>query len=117
MTEVDFTMAVAGIPDAQIEFLDRVAGDHRDQPNRIADDHFDLRHQPIDLDVGDDRVEAIARAQMRGTGLTAQPVDLARRHNATITLSRSALIRPARRSQRRNVSTLIPRVLAASLAL
>src|SRR3954452_19166115 len=70
----------------EAELLDGIPRHHRDQPDRVADDHLDLRHQPLDLDVGDDCVEAVARAQVCGARLTAQPVDLARRDDAPVVL-------------------------------
>src|SRR5262249_5522243 len=68
------------------ELLDRVARDDRDETDRVADDHLDLRHQALDLDVGDDCVEAVACTQVRGARLAAEPLDLARRHHPAVAL-------------------------------
>src|SRR5262245_21856688 len=60
------------------ELVDGIAGDDRDQPDRIADNELDLCDQPVDLHVGDDALEAIARAEMRTVRVPPQAFDLAR---------------------------------------
>src|SRR5581483_12070941 len=60
------------------------ARDDGDEPHRVAHDHLDLRDQPLDLHVGDRRVEAVARREVRRAGLAAQAVDLARRDDAPV---------------------------------
>src|SRR6202035_849160 len=51
---------------------------------RVADDNLDLRHQPVDLDVGDHPAEAVSGRDHRFAAVTAEPVDLGRRHEATV---------------------------------
>src|SRR5579884_3877861 len=75
-----------GHPGLEAEVLDRVARDDGDEPHRVADDHLDLRHQALDLHVGDDRVEAVAGAQVCRARLAAQALDLARRDDAAVAL-------------------------------
>src|ERR1019366_5926357 len=50
------------------------------------DNHLHLSHQTFDLHVSDDRVEAVARAQVSRARLAAKTVDLARRDDAPVAL-------------------------------
>src|SRR4029450_4002759 len=51
----------------------------------LRDDHLDLRHQALDLDLPHGPAEAVARADLvLGAGTAPQPLDLLRRHGAPV---------------------------------
>ena len=64
------------MPFLSAELFDGIAGDDGDQAHRFGDDHLHLRHQALDLDVGDDGLEPVACAEVRASAVAAQPVDL-----------------------------------------
>src|SRR6476620_2549816 len=66
------------------ELLDSVARDDGDEADGVADHDLDLRHEAVDLDVGDDPVEAVAGADVRPAAVAAHAVDLGGRYDPPV---------------------------------
>src|SRR4051794_21587999 len=69
----------------QTQMLGRLPGDHGDEAPAAHDVELDLGQQALDLDVADDTLQPVARAE-RLRLLAAQPLNLARRDDPSVGL-------------------------------